>query len=47
MKIEPVTCIWMFVYAMNFELPEMDKKVKFWTFQAQPALVRIISIICM
>ena len=25
-KIEPVTCIWMFVYAMNFELPEMAKK---------------------
>ena len=36
MKIEPVTYIWMFVYAMNFELPE-DQKVKFWTFQAQPA----------
>ena len=28
MKIEPVTYIWMFVYAMNFELPEMSKK---WT----------------
>ena len=30
MKIEPVTCIWMFVYAMNFELPEMSKK---WSFE--------------
>ena len=29
MKIERVTCIWMFVYAMNFELPEMAKK---WSF---------------
>ena len=28
MKIEPVTYIWMFVYVMNFELPEMSKK---WT----------------
>ena len=28
MKIERVTCIWMFVYAMifDFELPEMAKK---------------------
>ena len=26
MKIERVTCIWMFVYAMNFELPEITKK---------------------
>ena len=26
MKIERVTCIWMFVYAMNFELPEIAKK---------------------
>ena len=25
MKIEHVTCIWMFVYAMIFELPEMAK----------------------
>ena len=25
MKIEPVTCISMFVYAMIFELPEMAK----------------------
>ena len=25
MKIERVTCIWMFVYAMIFELPEMAK----------------------
>ena len=33
----------MFVYAMNFELPEMAKKMKFWTFQAQPASVRVIS----
>ena len=28
MKIEPVTYIWMFVYAINFELPEMSKN---WT----------------
>ena len=26
MKIERVTCIWMFVYAMNFKLPEIAKK---------------------
>ena len=26
MKIERVTCIWMFVSAMNIELPEMAKK---------------------
>ena len=26
MKIDPVTYIWMFVYAMNFELIEMAKK---------------------
>ena len=25
MKIERVTCIWMFVYVMIFELPEMAK----------------------
>ena len=30
MKIEPVTCIWMFGYAMNFELPEMARK---WSFR--------------
>ena len=42
MKIEPVTHIWMFVYAINFELPEMAKK-KLWTFRAQPATVRVIS----
>ena len=41
-KIELVTCIWMFVYAMIFELPEMEK-MKFWTFQAQPVWVRVIS----
>ena len=44
MKIEPVTYIQMFVYAMNFKLPE-EQKVKFWTFQAQPASVRVISSI--
>ena len=42
MKIEIVIYIGMFIYAMNFELPE-DQKVKFWTFQAQPASVRVIS----
>ena len=30
MKIERATCIWMFVNAMNFELPEMAKK---WNFE--------------
>ena len=39
-KIEPVTNIWKFVYAINFELAEMAKKVKIWTFQAQPASVK-------
>ena len=34
----------MLVFAMNFELPE-DQKVKFWTFQAQPASVMVISSI--
>ena len=29
MKIERLTCIWMFVYAMIFELPEM---AKMWSF---------------
>ena len=33
MKIEPVTYIWMFVYAMNFELPEMAKKWSFGLFR--------------
>ena len=33
MKIEPVTCIWMFVYAINFELPEMAKKWSFGLFR--------------
>ena len=33
MKIEPVTYIWMFVYAMNFELPEMVKKLSFGVFR--------------
>ena len=41
MKIEPVTYIWIL---MNLELPE-DQKVKLWTFQAQPASVRVISSI--
>ena len=37
----------MFVNAINFELPEMGK-VKFWTSQAQPTSVRVISsIFCM
>ena len=30
MKIERVTCIWMFVYAMIFKLPEMAQK---WSFR--------------
>ena len=30
MKIEPVIYIWMFVYAMTFELSEMLKK---WSFR--------------
>ena len=29
MKIEPVTCIRIFGYAVNFELPEMAKKLSF------------------
>ena len=33
MKIEPVTYIWMFVYAMNFELPEMAKKGSYGLFR--------------
>ena len=32
MKIEPVTYIWMFEYAMKFELPE-EQKVKFWDIE--------------
>ena len=37
MKIEHVTCIWMFVYALNFELPEMAKK---WSF-GRPNLAQL------
>ena len=33
MKIEPVTCILMLVYAINFELPEMAKKGSFGLFR--------------
>ena len=33
MKIEGVTCIWMFVYAMIFELPEMAQKWSFGFFR--------------
>ena len=33
MKIERVTCIWMIVYVMNFELPEIDKKWSFGFFR--------------
>ena len=33
MKIEPVTCIWMFVYVINFELPEMAQKWSFGLFR--------------
>ena len=33
MKIEPVTYIWMFVYAINFELPVMAKKWRFGLFK--------------
>ena len=28
-----MTCIWMFVYAMNFELPEIAKKGSFGLFR--------------
>ena len=31
MKIEPVTCIWMFVCAMNFLSCKKWQKIKFWT----------------
>ena len=38
-KIEPVTCIWMFWYEMSFELPEMAKK---WSFRLfMPNLPRL------
>ena len=33
MKIQPVIYIWMFVYAMNFELPGMAKKWSFGLFR--------------
>ena len=33
MKIESVTCIWMFVHAMNLELPEMPKEWSFGLFK--------------
>ena len=34
-----MTCIWMFVYAMNFELPEMAKK---WSFELfRPNLLQL------
>ena len=33
MKIEPMTNIWIFVYAMNFELPEIAKKWSFGLFR--------------
>ena len=33
MKIEPVTYIWLFVNAMNFELPEMAKMWSFGLFR--------------
>ena len=33
MKIERVTCIWMFVCAMNFELPEIANKWSFGFFR--------------
>ena len=40
MKSEQVTYIWLFVYAMNFELPEMAKKWSFGLFRPNlPQLV--------
>ena len=33
MKIERVTCIWIFVYVMIFELPEMAQKWNFGIFR--------------
>ena len=33
MEIERVTCIWMFVYAMNFELQEITKNWSFGLFR--------------
>ena len=33
MKIEPMTYIWMFVFAINFELPEIAKKWSFGLFR--------------
>ena len=34
---------WMRDMYLNVELPEMAKNVKFWTFQAKPVWVRVIS----
>ena len=33
MKIEPVTCIWMFVCAMNFWAARNGKNFNFWLFR--------------
>ena len=41
MKIEPVTYIWMFVYAMNFELPELAKKWSFGLFRPDLPQLRL------
>ena len=41
MKIEGVTCILMFVYAINFELPEMAKKTSFGFFRPNLPQLRL------
>ena len=42
MKIEHMTCIWMFLYAMNFWAAKMAKN-EVLDFSGQPAWVRAIS----
>ena len=43
MKIEPETCIWMFVYVMILSCQKWQE-IKFLTFQAQPASVWILIL---
>ena len=39
MKIECMTCIWMFVYMTIFELPEMAQKWRFGFFRPNLPIV--------
>ena len=43
MKIERVTCIWMFVYAMNFWAPRNGKKINFTVFRPNLCEFWVIS----